>query len=246
MSLCFFGTSAGIPTRHWSTTACLLRLGGSSFLFDAGEGVQRQLAFMRAKPSHIRHIFNTHLHGDHIFRLPGFLLGLQHSVMMMQNIESTSSQTKKEHRKQRGKHVVQICGPLGLYNFIAANITLSCTNFHSLSIEVHRLVRGWVRRRHGGRGIHNPFHDTYPEFNFGFIKQKFIELDNGIWNIHNFRERTREDVLSETLQRAAKRKVRIKAVELDHLPGIATFGFVMEEDEPTSNIDTDRAKDFEH
>jgi ribonuclease Z len=240
MSLCFFGTSAGIPTRHRSTTATLLRLGGSSFLFDAGEGVQRQLAFTRAKPSHIERIFITHLHGDHIFGLPGFLLGLQHSVMMMQN----ESQTKKQHRKERGEHVVKIYGPPGLYNFIASNITLSCTKFHSLSIEVYELVGGRVRRSHGGRGIRNPFHDTYPEFNFGFIKRKFIESENGVWNIHDFRKRTRQDVLSETLVLAAKRKVRIKAAELDHLPGIATFGFVIEEDEPARNIDADRAKEL--
>jgi ribonuclease Z len=239
MSICFLGTSAGIPTRHRSTTATLLRLGGSSFLFDAGEGVQRQLAFTRAKPSHIDRIFITHLHGDHIFGLPGFLLGLQHSVMMMNN----DANAKKKTKKQRGEHVVKIYGPPGLYNYIAFNVILSCTKFHSLSIEVYELVGGRVRRLHGGNGIRNPFENMYPEFNFGFLKRKTIECDDGIWNIHDVPKTTRQDVLSKNV-RSGKRDVRIKAAEVDHLAGIATFGFVVEEDEPARNIDADRAKEL--
>jgi ribonuclease Z len=238
MSICFLGTSAGIPTRHRSTTATLLRLGGSSFLFDAGEGVQRQLAFTRAKPSHIERIFITHLHGDHIFGLPGFLLGLQHSVMMMNNDANSNSKKKK---KERGVHVVKIYGPPGLYNYIACNIILSCTKFHSLSIEVYELVGGRVRRLRGGNGIRNPFEHVYPEFNFGFLKRKTVECENGVWNIHDFPKISRQDVLTKHL-RSGKRDVRIKAAELDHGAGIATFGFVVEEDEPARNIDADRAK----
>lgn len=226
MSICFLGTSAGQPTRHRSPSATLLRLGGSSFLFDAGEGVQRQLAFTRAKPTRVERIFITHLHGDHIFGLPGFLLGLQNSIMAMNN----DPQAKRNRKKnQQEDHVVKIYGPPGLYNFIASNITLSCTKFHSISIEVFELVGGRVRRIHGGQGIRNPFLDSYPEFNFGFLKRKKIECKNGVWNINDFPELTRQDVLSNNTMRGRKKGVRIKAAELDHLPGIATFGFVVEE-----------------
>jgi ribonuclease BN (tRNA processing enzyme) len=76
-------------------------------LFDAGEGVQRQMTFTRAKPSHIERIFITHLHGDHIFGLPGFLLGLQLSVMSMQGDGKLSNKKKKIIQN----HVVKIYGP---------------------------------------------------------------------------------------------------------------------------------------
>lgn len=107
MSICFLGTGAGIPTRHRSTTSTLLRVGGSSMLFDAGEGVQRQLSFTRAKPSHIERIFITHLHGDHIFGLPGLLLGLQLSIMSLKGDDNIS----KRKQKKSEEHVVKIYGP---------------------------------------------------------------------------------------------------------------------------------------
>ena len=114
MSICFLGTSSGVPTRHRSTSATLLRLGGSSLLFDAGEGCQRQLAFTRAKPSHIERIFITHLHGDHIFGLPGFLLGLQLSIMSIKG----DGKASKKKRKDVEDHVVKIYGPRTLFQFM--------------------------------------------------------------------------------------------------------------------------------
>ena len=109
MSLCFLGTGAGTPTRHRSTTSTLLRLGGSSMLFDAGEGVQRQMLFTRCKPSHVERIFITHLHGDHIFGLPGFLLGLQTNIMAKQN--DLNFVKNKRKRQDVENHVIKIYGP---------------------------------------------------------------------------------------------------------------------------------------
>jgi ribonuclease Z len=245
MSICFLGTSAGVPTRKRSTTATLLRLGGSSFLFDAGEGVQRQLAFTRAKPSHVERIFITHLHGDHIFGLPGFLLGLQQSIMTMKTGGNLKRRKKKE-KIERGEHVVKIYGPPGIYNYIATNIILSCTKFHWLSIEVYELVGGRVRRVHGGKGIRNPFEASYPEFDYGFLKRKAIDCQDGVWSIEDFPPISRQEILDKSNDRfrTGQRRIRIKAAEVDHLPGIATFGFVIEEEEAARNIDADRAKEL--
>jgi len=75
MKLTFLGTSAGKPTKERNVSALALELEQDNkwYLFDCGEGTQHQL--MRAHPSvgKLAVIFVTHLHGDHIFGLPGLL-----------------------------------------------------------------------------------------------------------------------------------------------------------------------------
>jgi len=109
-----------------------LRLGGSSMLFDAGEGVQRQLLFTRAKPSHIERIFITHLHGDHIFGLPGFLLGLQTHIMAKQ--KDVNILKNKRKREAMENHAIKIYGPRTLFIKILGN-SLIVSNFWMIQLE---------------------------------------------------------------------------------------------------------------
>lgn len=77
MELIFLGTSAGVPTRSRNVTAILLDLQhptrGGLWLFDCGEGTQHQLLHTPYHPGKLDKIFITHLHGDHLFGLPGLL-----------------------------------------------------------------------------------------------------------------------------------------------------------------------------
>lgn len=43
------------------------------FLFDCGEGTQRQMALAGISPIKVTRIFITHLHGDHILGIPGMI-----------------------------------------------------------------------------------------------------------------------------------------------------------------------------
>nr|WP_106779706.1 ribonuclease Z [Lysinibacillus timonensis] len=76
MQLQFLGTGAGMPSKERNTSALALKLleeRGTIWLFDCGEATQHQILYTSIRPRKIEKIFITHLHGDHIFGLPGLL-----------------------------------------------------------------------------------------------------------------------------------------------------------------------------
>jgi ribonuclease Z len=75
----FLGTGAGVPTPQRNVACVAVVLDGRTLLFDCGEATQHQLFRSTVKPGSIDALFVTHLHGDHLFGLPGLLasLGMQ-------------------------------------------------------------------------------------------------------------------------------------------------------------------------
>lgn len=77
MELHFLGTGAGVPSKQRNTSAIALKFlnqyKGALWLFDCGEATQHQILHTTLKLSKLEHIFITHLHGDHLFGLPGLL-----------------------------------------------------------------------------------------------------------------------------------------------------------------------------
>jgi len=71
--LTILGSSSAIPTSERYPTAQVLNLLERFFLIDCGEGTQIQLRRMKFSFDRIRHIFISHLHGDHFYGLPGFI-----------------------------------------------------------------------------------------------------------------------------------------------------------------------------
>lgn len=78
MQVTFLGTSSGVPTRRRNVSALGLRLPQRSelWLLDCGEATQHQLLRSPLRISQLRRIFITHMHGDHVFGLPGLLASL--------------------------------------------------------------------------------------------------------------------------------------------------------------------------
>lgn len=108
------GTNAALPVRDKITSAQIVNAGDNLYLLDCGEGTQMKLAKYRVKRNKIKAIFITHLHGDHLFGLPGLLTSLGH-----------------HHRKEK----LFIFGPVGIARFV--NVVLeTCRAFLGYEIEV--------------------------------------------------------------------------------------------------------------
>ncbi len=73
MNLTILGCHSATPTISAHPTSQVLEMKGHLFLIDCGEGTQVQLRKCKIKFSRIKHIFISHLHGDHFFGLPGLI-----------------------------------------------------------------------------------------------------------------------------------------------------------------------------
>jgi len=75
LKLTFLGTSAGKPTKERNVSALGLEFDQDNkwYLFDCGEGTQRQILHSKLSLAKLNTIFITHLHGDHYYGLPGLL-----------------------------------------------------------------------------------------------------------------------------------------------------------------------------
>ncbi|MEJ6400747.1 ribonuclease Z [Nicoliella lavandulae] len=109
MQIEFLGTGSGVPGKFRNVSCTALRLldeCNSVWLFDVGEGTQQQILRSNLKPRKINKIFITHLHGDHIFGLPGLL---------------------SSRSFQGGNTPLTIYGPKGIKDFVQVSLRVSKT-----------------------------------------------------------------------------------------------------------------------
>jgi len=71
--LVVLGTASQAPTRTRKHNGYLLRWDGQGFLFDPGEGTQRQMVRAGVSATDITRLCVTHLHGDHCLGVPGVI-----------------------------------------------------------------------------------------------------------------------------------------------------------------------------
>lgn len=121
MKITFLGTSSGTPsrTRNVSSVALQLPEQGTLWLFDCGEATQHQILRSPLRLSQLDRIFFTHLHGDHLFGLPGLL-----ASRSMQN---------------GGVTPVTLYGPAGLAEYVRVSLEISQSHpGYPIQVEVVR------------------------------------------------------------------------------------------------------------
>ncbi len=118
------GTSAGVPTRSRNVAGVALSLPqrGEWWLFDCGEGTQHRILRSDLSLGQLTRIFITHLHGDHIFGLPGLLA---------------------TGKLAAGGRRTDVYGPAGLEDYLRASRQHTEAE-SSLPVEVHSTQPGEV------------------------------------------------------------------------------------------------------
>ena len=73
MEVTILGCYSATPKTFNNPTSQVLEINNHLFLIDCGEGTQVQLRRRKIKFARIKHIFISHLHGDHFFGLVGLI-----------------------------------------------------------------------------------------------------------------------------------------------------------------------------
>lgn len=75
-SVTILGAGSATPALERHPSSQLLTYENEAFLIDCGEGTQFRLLEQKFRPSRLKAIFITHLHGDHYFGLIGLISSL--------------------------------------------------------------------------------------------------------------------------------------------------------------------------
>lgn len=210
-------------------------------MFDCGEGTQHQLLHSHQHRGRVSRIFITHMHGDHVYGLPGLLC----SLLVSQPVDS-------------GGHVF-VYGPEGIYDFVASSLAylddlpdasgavpLTTPSIKKMNITVHELIggnlwprapgagrRGYAAESRGQRGApqlvvkrsHGP-RDGRPGSRVKRGKD-VVEGPNGEWPVY-------------FNKRASKQQFEVVAAPLKHR--VPCFGYVVREATTRGRIDVAKAR----
>ncbi|MCK5110326.1 MAG: MBL fold metallo-hydrolase [Arcobacteraceae bacterium] len=152
MTITFFGTSAGKPTKQRNLSAIALRYEQKNewYLIDCGEATQHQIMKSDYRLGKLTKIFITHLHGDHCYGLPGLL-----SSRIMENISTP----------------LEIYGPKGIKEYLENIKKLTKIKL----LDYTEIIE--ICDKSDSTSCHE---DNGTKFNFDTFDVEVISLDHGI------------------------------------------------------------------
>jgi ribonuclease Z len=115
--LTVLGSSSATPSTKRFPSSQLLNIQEQLFLIDCGEATQLRLFTERVQWTQLTHIFITHLHGDHVYGIPGLL-----NTMSLYQLPNK----------------ITIHGPKGIKEFIEIILKLSHSHL-TYSLEIIEL-----------------------------------------------------------------------------------------------------------
>ncbi|WP_332693185.1 ribonuclease Z [Halalkalibacter lacteus] len=119
MEFHFLGTGSGVPSTSRNVSGLVVRFlqkKSTQWLFDCGEATQHQILQSPITLTKVDRIFISHLHGDHLFGLPGLLCS---------------------RSAQGAKTPLTIYGPKGIEEYVQTSLTVSQSY---LSYDLHFVV----------------------------------------------------------------------------------------------------------
>ena len=166
LQLTFLGTSGGAPTLNRNVTSLALEISvhrsvNETWLFDCGEATQTRLMQSNLKITNLTKIFITHMHGDHIFGLPGLLCMISNArnkILKEHNDGAAAPGGNGRHPTfprgggpQWAGDPVHIYGPPGIAQYVTMSLALSETGL-SVPLVIHEFSDRSPGSGEGGAG----------------------------------------------------------------------------------------------
>lgn len=150
----FLGTSSAIPTKERNQSSIFFQYKNNFFLFDCGEGTQRQIIKKGLNFYKINKVFISHLHGDHTLGIPGLL------------------QTLEFHNKKN----IEIYGPKGIKELLK-RIKECFFIGDEMEIKVYEISENFVLENNDFTIKAIKLNHTIESYAYSFKEKDYLKLD---------------------------------------------------------------------
>ncbi len=179
----------------------------------------------------------------------------------VRNEKGRSYQDKDGTTKKNEFLEIEVYGPVGLFNFIAMNLALTHSNLYPVKVIVYELVNEFEEGNSNSTTNRTErskiFHHNYKEFQHEYLERRKIYKNKRTdsWTIQQYQPNDEEDERNQHQQGSNESKqnpqyapdrnrhkyVTIEAAEVQHVPLVQTFGYVLTEPTPQPKIDVRKA-----
>lgn len=156
IKIVFLGTSSAVPTETRNHTGIWFSYKNENILIDCGEGTQRQFRKAKINPCKITRLLITHLHGDHVFGIPGLF-----GTLNLNDYQKT----------------LEVYGPKGIKKFIKNLFrTFALTKTMKIKVNVHE-VRDKVFETSDFKVVASSLEHGIPTLGYVFLERSRLKID---------------------------------------------------------------------